>query len=93
MMSDKLFLAWNCLDCTKIKMYISKSMFDDTIRGKSGQTLTVVHTFSNDGTRDILDVFGLEEYHAPVLVTHDDKAIVGPEPIISYLKDQGLADC
>ena len=91
MISDKLFLAWDCPDCTSIKMHISDAMFDDTIKGRDGQTLTVIHTFSNDGTRDILDVFGLDNYHAPVLLRSDEKIIAGSNDIISYLRSQGLA--
>ena len=90
-MSDKLFLAWNCNNCTKIKAHISESMFSDSV-GTDGQILTVVHTFSNDGTRDILDTFGLDNSHAPVLLTHNDNIIDDPDKIISYLKDSGLAN-
>ena len=91
MISDKLFLAWNCCDCTKIKAHISESMFDDSTRGLSGQILTVIHTFSNDGTRDLLDIFNLRDHVAPVLITCDDKVITGSDEIISYLKTNGLA--
>ena len=91
MVSDKLFLAWNCTDCTKIKAYISDSMFDDSMKGPGGQILTVIHTFSNDGARDVLDIFGLEDKYAPVLLTYEEKVIDGPDEIISYLRDNGLA--
>jgi len=91
MISDKLFLAWNCSNCTKIKAHISESMFGDSIVGSDGQILTVVHTFSNNGARDILDVFGLENSYAPALLTHDNKIIDDPEEIISYLQNNGLA--
>jgi hypothetical protein len=72
-------------------MHITDAMFDDTIHGKAGQILTVVHMFSNDGARDILDVFDVEDSHAPVLLTHDEQVIDVPENIISYLQDNGLA--
>ena len=91
MISDKLFLAWNCPDCTKIKAHISDAMFDDNIRGCGGQILNVIHTFSNDGTRDILDIFGLENNYAPALFTYDEKIIDDPEEIILYLQSNGLA--
>ena len=54
--SDKLFLAWNCPGCSKVKAHITKPMLDDSIKGVDGQILTVIHTFSSDGTRDILDI-------------------------------------
>lgn len=92
MISDKLFLAWNCPDCTKIKSYISEAMFDDSVLGSNGQMLTVIHTFSNNGARDILDIFGLENNYAPVLLTHEENIIDDPDKIISYLKDNGLAN-
>ena len=92
MTSDKLFLAWNCSECTKIKMHISESMFDDSVKGLNGQILTVIHAFSNDGTRDILDIFGLENNYAPVLLTHDEKILGDSDEIISYLKGNGLAN-
>jgi len=66
-------------------------MFDDSVRGLSGQILTVIHTFSNDGTRNLLDIFDLRDNVAPVLVTYDDKIIEGSDEIISYLKINGLA--
>lgn len=92
MISDKLFLAWNCPNCTRVKMHISDTMFRDDVIGKCGQTLTVIHTFSNNGTRDILDIFGLEEYYTPVLLTNDDKKITNPDDIINYLKEQNLTN-
>jgi hypothetical protein len=91
MLSDKLFLAWNCSDCTKLKIYISDAMFDDTIRGKNGQILTVIHMFSNDGVRNVLDIFNVTDNHAPVLLTHEERIIDAPKDIISYLQDNGLA--
>ena len=90
MTTDKLFLAWNCSNCAKIKTHISKIMFDDSIMGSDGQSLTVIHTFSNNGTRDILDVFDLGDNYAPVLLTHKEKIIDGPEQIITYLKASGF---
>ncbi|MBD3404846.1 MAG: hypothetical protein GF411_01765 [Candidatus Lokiarchaeota archaeon] len=53
--------------------------------------MTVIHTFSNEGTRDILDTFGLETSNAPVLLTHTDNVIDDPDKIIVYLQDNGLA--
>jgi len=91
LISDKLFLAWNCSDCTRIKAYIVGAMFNDDIKGNNGQILTVVHTFSNDGTRNILDIFGIEDNHAPALLTHDEKIIADADEIISYLQENGLA--
>lgn len=90
MTTDKLFLAWNCSDCAKIKTHISKIMFDDSIVGSDGQSLTVIHTFSNNGTRDILDVFDLCDNYAPVLLTHKEETISSPEQIIAYLKVNGF---
>jgi len=92
MISDKLFLAWNCSDCAKIKKHISESMFSDSIKGQDNQILYVIHTFSNDGTREILDIFGLEDSYAPALLTHDERVIDGPEEIILYLQSNGLAN-
>lgn len=91
-MSDKLFLAWNCPECVRVKSHISKMMFEDDFVGKNGQTLTVIHTFSNDGTRDILDIFGMEDVFTPALLTNDSAVISGTEDIISYLKDNNLTD-
>lgn len=92
MISDKLFIAWNCSDCSKIKSHISRSMFDDSIRGNDGQILTVIHTFSNDATRDILDIFDLEDHCAPVLMTHAGDVFGDVDSIIAYLEHSGLAD-
>lgn len=86
MKSDKLFLAWNCSDCAKVKAKIQEIMFDNQ-KGKQNQTLTTVHTFSNDGTRDILDIFNLDNEIAPVLLTHDEKILNKPEEIISYISE------
>lgn len=67
-------------------------MFEDDVEGKDGQTLTVIHTFSNDGTRDILDIFGLEDDFTPVLLTYDHSVINKTDDIITYLKENNLAD-
>jgi len=56
-----------------------------SIVGVDGQVLTVISTFSDIGTRDILDVFGLEDKYSPVLMTYCDDVIDNPEEIISYL--------
>lgn len=90
MITDKLFLAWNCSDCAKIKTYISETMFDDSTMGLNGQSLTVIHTFSNGGTRDVLDIFGLNNNYAPVLLTHKEEIISDPSQIVSYLEVNGF---
>jgi len=90
--SDKLFLAWNCPGCAKVKSHVTKPMLDDSIKGMDGQILTVIHTFSNDGTRDILDTFNLEDKYAPVLLTHNGEIFDDPDRIVSYLKDNNLID-
>ena len=92
MISDKLFLAWNCPNCSKIKSIISRSTFDDSMNGNDGQFLNVIHTFSNAGSRDILNTFELHDKCAPVLLTHNKKIIDDVEEIISYLKDNDLTD-
>jgi hypothetical protein len=87
MKSDKLFLAWNCSDCVKVKSKVQEVMFNDQ-EGKHGQTLTAIHTFSNDGTRDILDIFNLDDKTAPVLLTYNEKILDKPEEIIEYLSEE-----
>lgn len=67
-------------------------MFNDDRKGPDGQFLNVIHSFSNDGARNLLDVFGLNNNHVPVLLTHKEEIIDDPDEIISYLKDNNLAD-
>ena len=88
--TDKLFMAWDCSDCATIKQHIQKLMFDDDVCGISGQTLTVVYTFSNNATRNILDIFGLDDHYTPVLLTHNDEIISNADEIIAYIQHNYL---
>lgn len=87
-MRDRLFLMWNCPGCAEIKNRIS--LFEEKI-GAHGQGLTIIHTFNNESTRDVLDLFGMDGF-TPSIQTYDDRTLYEVEEIIDYLELEGFTD-
>lgn len=85
MLSDKLILMWNCPNCVKVKTAVDQSLFFKESAGKHGATLTVLHTFSNIATQDIISRFNVDGV-APILITSTGNVISDSDGIINYLK-------
>ena len=92
MKSDFLFTTWNCADCSALKIIIKhNAIYEDDFVGKDGQTLSLIHAFSNSGTRKILDKFEFPDFvTTPALYTHDHTMIWEINDIMKYLKEQGF---
>jgi hypothetical protein len=92
MKTDFLFTTWNCQECSELKLKIrEEAIYDDDFTGNDGQTLSVIHTFSNSATEAILEKFEFpEKITTPALYTHNDTMIWKIKDIESYLKEQGF---
>ena len=92
MKSDILFTTWNCSECASLKIKINSSaIYEDDFFGKDGQTLSIIHAFSNSGTRTILEKFEFPDFvTTPALYTHDHTMIWEINDIMEYLKEQGF---
>jgi len=92
MKTDRLFLARQCPDCTTVKKALNfKSIERDNFLGKGGQRLFVFNAISNDACREMLDMYGLQAYFAPVLLTDSRVAISKPSTIVDYLRKNGMS--
>ena len=99
MNTDRLFLARQCPDCATVKTALNfKSIERDDFLGKDGQRFFVFDALSNDACRELLDLYGLEAYVAPVLLVDVSKgcqrstvAISKPGAIVDYLRKNGMS--
>lgn len=92
-MFDKLFISWNCPDCTEIKNVLDMGyVIDDDKFGNHSQHLILIQTYSNIGVNNILKDYFPEtqdNLHTPILKTYDNKIIKETNKIIEYLKEEG----
>jgi hypothetical protein len=88
MITDTIFLMWNCPECTQLKMNISfEKAFMDTASGKSGQILHIYYSFSNSGFKSLLEKFGITESdNAPLLKKASGEVITELAKIVEYMK-------
>ena len=89
MLADTIVFAWDCPDCAKIKGSIPQEVtFSDDFRTKSGNQFNVIHTYSNNSTRYILDKLGMIDSYSPAMITATGAIIDDPKEIISYLEEE-----
>ncbi len=89
-MVDRLFLMWNCPECSQIKELMKQdAIFSDEFRGTDGRQLMVYYTFSNPACRDLLDKYGLVGRFTPTLLTAEGSAFEDVSSILAHLRKIG----
>lgn len=91
-MTDRLFIMLNCPECAQIKQQLKEeALLEDEFYGVHGQQLNVIHMFSNPGTRDTLDYFGIKDKFTPILQTYTGQVFEDVWEILEYLRREGFA--
>ncbi|MBD3406192.1 MAG: hypothetical protein GF411_08790 [Candidatus Lokiarchaeota archaeon] len=85
---DYLFISENCDDCALIKIMLKEDATYGEIVALDGSVLAVINAYSNEGSRIVLDKFGLNDKFIPCLLTHGGHKTDDVDEIINYLQSQ-----
>ena len=83
---DRLFMTWNCDECVSVRALLTHEAVFGELDGNDGQGLVVVYAFSDDGARELLDRFDMDDVFTPAVLTHRDEVIDGVDEVNNRLE-------
>ena len=88
---DRLFLEKDCPFCGVIRAELNmQAVTTDDFRGEAGQRFLVFSALSNEASIELLEQFGFDGKHIPVLQCHTGEILEDADGILSYLRDNGM---
>lgn len=89
-MKDILFLKANCIESSKVMAEIDfNAVLEDSFRGKSGQELLVMFSYSGATCDELRRVYNVKAGF-PFILSHDGAVVEKVKNVIMYLRREKM---